>query len=98
MTMDLIQKELQLNFSDAQRPLPVFANNIQSVGQDGFVTISFYSALLDRAWAMDQLPDSVDARLVAQVVVPQDVFHALIEKVAEQRRSLQESTGGEKHE
>ena len=90
-------KKVKVVFRTDPKPPPLFANNIQtigvSMGSSGFVTINFYSSLFEVA--IDEVPDEVEARLVAQVVVPQGIFEEFIGNIVKKSPAASGEERGE---
>jgi len=79
-------KKLRVNVRQEQMPTPVFANHIESVGANQLVTLTFYASLLPRGFrAPEDVPDEIEARPVAQVVVPEQVWGDLISALIARR-------------
>lgn len=67
-------------------PAPVFANHIQVMSTTEFATLTFYAGLFHRAYeSADDLPDELEARPVAQVVVPAAMWTQLLDSLLAKR-------------
>lgn len=74
---------------DAPMPPPVFANNIQVMAAREVTVLTFYAGLLPHYFHPDDLPDEVEARPAAQVVVPTAVWDGLMAEIIAQAREAQ---------
>ncbi len=89
--MDKQEFEVRLNTVNEPRPSPVFAQHIQTVTVNEFVSLRFYSILFPSKPA-EMSEHEVDAHLTAEIVVPKDVFDRLISNVTESASSSEESS------
>ena len=81
-------KQVKFVLNTASMPTPVFANHIEVVGTAETVSLTFYVGLLDRVYeSADELPDEVEARPVAQVVVPPSAWENLLGNLFAKRQA-----------
>ena len=79
-------KQVRFVFSTQPIPPPLFANHIQAMSTNEFTTLTFYAGLLSEAYgSAEELPDEVEARPVAQVVVPQKLWEQLLGNIFAKR-------------
>ncbi len=79
-------RPVKLVLNTENMPAPVFANHIQVMSTTDFTTLTFYAGVFDRAYeSADDLPDEVEARPVAQVVVPYDRWAELLDNLLAKR-------------
>lgn len=79
-------KPVKVVLNTENMPAPVFANHIQVIGTTDFATLTFYAGVFHRAYeSADDLPDEVEARPVAQVVVPHDMWTQLLDNLLAKR-------------
>lgn len=79
-------KQVKVTLNTENMPAPIFANHIQAMSANEFTTLTFYAGLLPIAYDTNQdLPDEVEARPVAQVVVPQKLWEQLLGNIFAKR-------------
>lgn len=79
-------KQVKVVLNTEAMPSPVFANHIQAMSANEFTTLTFYAGLFHAAYeTTDDLPDEVEARPVAQVVVPQKLWEQLLGNIFAKR-------------
>ncbi len=64
------------------KPPPIFANHVQVVGIGNFATVNFYSGLFERADQATGGEVELEARLVAQVVLPAETWAELLQNAS----------------
>ena len=79
-----VTKQVRIEFRTDPMPDPIFANHMHLVEMGGFVTITFYTAVLATApLTPQQLPDTLEARAVAQVVIPSEQWEQLLNNIGQ---------------
>jgi hypothetical protein len=79
-------RRVKVTINTEDMPAPIFANHIQAMSANEFTTLTFYAGLFHMAYeSNDDLPDEVEARPVAQIVVPQRLWEQLLGNIFAKR-------------
>jgi hypothetical protein len=76
--------QVKVELLDGPMPVPVFANHAHVVDTGDVATLTFYAALIQRV-APGKLPEVVEGRPVAQIVMPSGQWKELLDNIFENR-------------
>jgi hypothetical protein len=94
---DTFVKRVKVKLRPDPMPAPIFANHIEAMGGEDEMTLTFYAAVFPRAYAPGNVPDEMEGRVVAQIVVPGGVWIELLNKIYAKRERTARQRGGKAH-